>query len=144
MLISRFWVCMILIYTYYRGEPMEVKIKQNKKGTNNSVNPLYVEMGQRLRISRIKLNYTQEQMAEILEMSTAYYGKIERGVYGLSLAKLVMVNEKLDIDINYLLTGMKRGGFSLDNIMSICPKEKRYDMEQLIKYAVNLVREKDN
>ena len=35
-------------------------------------NMLYVEMGRRLRIIRIELNYTQEQMAEILEMSSAY------------------------------------------------------------------------
>lgn len=104
---------------------------------------LYVEMGRRLRISRIELNYTQEQMAEILEMSSAYYGKVERGLHGLSLEKLVLVNEKLDIDINYLLTGIRRGEISLDKVMEECPKNKRYDMEQLIKYARNLVKEVD-
>ena len=34
-------------------------------------------------------------MAEILEISTTYYGKVERGVHGLSLAKLVIINQKL-------------------------------------------------
>ena len=37
----------------------------------------------------IDLNYTQEQMAEILEISSAYYGKVERGIHGLSLKKLM-------------------------------------------------------
>ena len=104
-------------------------------------NRLYVEMGKRLRIYRIELNYTQEQMSEILEMSSAYYGKVERGVHGLSLEKLVLVNKKLDVDINYLLTGIRRSEVSLEKIIDECPKSKRYDMEQLIKHAGNLVRE---
>lgn len=66
---------------------------------------LYIEIGKRLRLARINKNYTQEQMSEILGISTTYYGKIERGIHSLSLAKLIILNEKLDIDINYLLTG---------------------------------------
>ena len=104
---------------------------------------LYVEMGKRLRILRIGLNYTQEQMAEILEMSVAYYGKVERGVHGLSLEKLVLVNKKQDVDINYLLTGSRQISISLDKVIEDCPRNKRYDMEQLIKYAGNLAREVD-
>lgn len=118
---------------------MEKNIKNH--GTTK---PLYVEIGKRLRIIRIQLNYTQEQLAEILGISTPYYGKVERGVYGLSLEKLVLVNKKLDVDINFLLTGIKRCDFSLDKVINECPKEKRYDLEQLIKYAANLVKEIEN
>ena len=102
---------------------MESKIKtsSNNSYLRKSQKPLYIDMGKRLRILRIELNYTQEQMAEILEMSSAYYGKIERGIHGLSLDKLVIVNKKLDIDINYLLTGVKRGDFSLDKVLMECP-----------------------
>lgn len=112
-----------------------------KSGRKDATKHLYIEMGKRLRIIRIQLNYTQEQLAEILELSTPYYGKVERGIYGLSLEKLVLVNKKLDVDINYLLTGVKAGSFSLDKIINECPREKRYDLEQLIKYAANLVKE---
>lgn len=66
---------------------------------------LYIDMGSRLRQERVRLNYTQEQIAEVLNMSTAYYGKIERGVHGLSLQKLLLINQKLKIDITYLITG---------------------------------------
>ena len=52
----------------------------------------------------------------------------------------MVVNKKLDVDINFLLTGIKRSDFSLDKIINECPKEKRYDLEQLIKYAANLVK----
>lgn len=62
---------------------------------------LYIDMGSRLRQERVRLNYTQEQIAEVLNMSTAYYGKIERGVHGLSLQKLLLINQKLKIDITY-------------------------------------------
>lgn len=118
---------------------MESEIEKRKVHSCGNSNMLYVEIGKRLRIARIELNYTQEQMAEILGISTAYYGKVERGGYSLSLEKLVIVNEKLDMDINYLLTGVGRG-FSIDEVMRECPREKRYDMEHLIKYAVNLVK----
>ena len=117
---------------YTHNDDMNFKRKTNR---------LYVEMGKRLRIYRIELNYTQEQMSEILEMSSAYYGKVERGVHGLSLENLVLVNRKLDVDINYLLTGNRRSEVSLEKIIDECPKSKRYDMEQLIKYAGNLVKE---
>lgn len=102
---------------------------------------LYVDMGKRLRIIRFELEYTQEHFAEILCMSTAYYGKVERGEHGLSLEKLVILNQKLDIDINYLLTGSKKPETMLDDIISECPKEKRYDMEQLLTYALKLAKE---
>ena len=118
---------------------MEKNIKNH-----GATKPLYVEIGKRLRIIRIQLNYTQEQLAEILGISTPYYGKVERGVYGLSLEKLVLVNKKLDVDINFLLTAIKRSDFSLDKVINECPKEKRYDLEQLIKYAANLVKEIEN
>lgn len=119
---------------YTRKRTSCVKEKQN---------PLYEEMGKRLRILRTSLDYTQEQMSEILELSSAYYGKVERGIHGLSLEKLVLANKKLNIDINYLLTGVKRGEIALDKVIDECPKNKRYDMEQLIRYAINLAKESE-
>lgn len=54
---------------------------------------LYIEMGSRIRQARRTHDYTQEQLAEMLGISTAYYGKIERGVHGISLEKLVIVSD---------------------------------------------------
>ena len=44
-------------------------------------NRLYVEMGKRLRIYRIELNYTQEQMSEILEMSSLLWKSRKRSTW---------------------------------------------------------------
>lgn len=112
---------------------MECETKLEKK-------ELYKTMGERLREYRKKMNYTQEQVAELLDMSLTYYGKIERGINGLSIEKLALAHEKLDIDIAYLLTGEKKTELTFDGLLQECPREKRYEMEQLIKYAINLVK----
>lgn len=54
---------------------MESEIEKGKVHDRGNPYMLYVEIGKRLRIAHIELNYTQEQMAEILGISTAYYGK---------------------------------------------------------------------
>lgn len=67
---------MCVLYKYNtdsRGKKMDLKNGEKlKEQILTKQNMLYVEMGRRLRIIRIELNYTQEQMAEILEMSSAY------------------------------------------------------------------------
>lgn len=63
------------------------------KYKNSSDKVLYQAMGKRLRNIRILHEYTQEQMADILEIGTAYYGKVERGYHGLSLEKLFLLNK---------------------------------------------------
>ena len=67
------------IYDYLQRRAMEFKedIHKNKKVKNASPKALYVGIGKRLRMLRFELDYTQEQMAETLEMSLAYYGKVE-------------------------------------------------------------------
>ena len=99
---------------------------------------LFRKMGERLREYRTELHYTQETTAELLEMSLTYYGRIERGINGLSLEKMILAYHRLDADPLYLLTGEKRAEMTLDDILKGCPRDKRYEMEQLIKYAVEL------
>ncbi len=99
---------------------------------------LYVEIGERLRKFRREIDYTQEQMAETLGISAAYYGKIERGVYCLSIKRLWTLNQKLEIDITYLITGIKKTILSLDCIVDDWPASKKYDMEQIISHLISL------
>lgn len=104
---------------------------------NKEVRELYKNIGNRLPLKRRELHYTQEQVAELLGVSTGFYGMIERGEKAPSIEKLIIIYEKLGTDITYLLTGdeRKNGTFG---IFEKCPKEKQYDFEQLIKYALNL------
>lgn len=104
---------------------------------------LYINIGNRLLIKRRELHFTQEQMAEVLGVSTGFYGMIERGEKAPSLEKLVIIYERLGTDITYLLTGDEKEE-TVINYIERCPKEKRYDFEQMMKYALKLVEEEEN
>lgn len=113
----------------------------NQKSQNKGLEKeehLYVEIGERLRKFRRERDYTQEEMAEILGISTAYYGKIERGIYCLSIKRLWTLYQKLEMDITYLITGTQKPTVLLDNIIDDWPASKKYDMEQIINHLINL------
>lgn len=63
----------------------------------------YTEIGQKIRQSRIAHSYSQEQLAELTGISTAFLGHIERGTRAMSLETLVSLCSVLNISIDYLL-----------------------------------------
>lgn len=109
----------------------------DNKRRNKEERELYKNIGSRLLMKRRELHYTQEQMAELLGVSTGFYGMIERGEKAPSIEKLVIIYERLGTDITYLLTGNEKEGQVPDYIEK-CPQDKKYDFEQLIKCALNL------
>lgn len=98
------------------------------------------EIGERLRLMREELNLTQDQMAELLEVSKAHYGLAERGSNCLSLNKYLILHEKFGVDLTYLLTGQEPSKVIVSDIIANCPKDKVFYMEQLIRYASELYR----
>ena len=52
-------------------------------------------LGKRIREERLKLNLTQEKLAEDVNLSTAYIGQIERGERSLTLDNLIAVVNRL-------------------------------------------------
>ncbi|MEC0373565.1 helix-turn-helix domain-containing protein [Paenibacillus chibensis] len=63
----------------------------------------YIKLGRRLREERLKLNLTQEKLAEKIDVSEAYIGQIERGERSLSLETLVKLVNQLGITVDFLL-----------------------------------------
>ena len=61
-------------------------------------------LGKRIREERLKLNLTQEKLAEDVKLSTAYIGQIERGERSLTLDNLIAVANRLGVSIDYLLS----------------------------------------
>lgn len=108
--------------------------------SKSNTKELYVNISKRLKQIRLNKGYTQEEFSEIIEISPAYYGKIERGCHGLSLEKLILLHEKLDVDLTYVLTGNINSTLIFDKILEECPRDKRYDLSQLLKYALNLTK----
>lgn len=57
----------------------------------------------RLRFARIKKKYTQQKMADILEISLNAYQKYEQAEREPSLDTLVKIADTLDVSIDFLL-----------------------------------------
>lgn len=58
---------------------------------------LLILMGERLKRCRVDRQLTQEQFAELIQMSITYYGRIERGESGLSLEKIYLFSKKIHV-----------------------------------------------
>lgn len=99
-----------------------------------------LEIGERLRECRIQMRLTQNQAAEILEISKNYYGQIERGQKQLTIEKILLCHKRFKIDPTYLLTGIRPLETNISHYLEDCPREKRFQLEQLIKYACELYK----
>lgn len=63
----------------------------------------YAALGQRIRKARKDKHLTQEQLAEICDLSTAHIGHIERGTRALSIESLITLSQVLNVSTDYLL-----------------------------------------
>ena len=63
----------------------------------------YKRLGVRIREERKRLNLTQAQLAEAIDISDTYMGAIERGERSLTLDTLVNLVNRLGVTIDYLL-----------------------------------------
>jgi len=75
----------------------------------------YKYLGGRIKEERLKLNLTQSQLAEDIDISDTYVGQIERGERSLTLDTLVRLVNRLGVTIDYLL--MDYVGATDDNIV---------------------------
>lgn len=63
----------------------------------------YKRLGERIREERLRLNLTQAQLAEAVDISNTYMGSIERGERSLTLDTLVRLANRLGVTVDYLL-----------------------------------------
>ncbi|MCM1494131.1 MAG: helix-turn-helix domain-containing protein [Muribaculaceae bacterium] len=63
----------------------------------------YKRLGKRIREERKKLNLTQAELAEAIDISDTYMGAIERGERSLTLDTLVRLVNRLGVTVDYLL-----------------------------------------
>lgn len=64
----------------------------------------YKRLGKRIREERLKLNLTQAQLAESIDISDTYMGAIERGERSLTLDTLVRLVNRLGVTVDYMLS----------------------------------------
>ena len=64
----------------------------------------YKKLGERIREERKRLNLTQAQLAEDIDISDTYMGAIERGERSLTLDTLVRLVNRLGVTVDYMLS----------------------------------------
>lgn len=72
----------------------------NERGDNMD----YKRLGKRIREERVRLNLTQAQLAEAIDISDTYMGAIERGERSLTLDTLVRLVNRLGVTVDYMLS----------------------------------------
>lgn len=63
----------------------------------------YKAIGLRIKIARIQMNYTQEYVAEVCEVSPQHISNIENGKTKLSLVLLIQLANCLNVSVDQLL-----------------------------------------
>ena len=64
----------------------------------------YSFLGKRIREERLRLRLTQEELAEDINISSAYLGQVERGERHITLDKLIPLSERLGVTVDFLLS----------------------------------------
>lgn len=101
-------------------------------------------MGKRIRACREQSNLTQENMAEILNVSVKHYSEVERGLTGLAVEKLLFLSSLFNVSLDYLLKGDGEPTsipFVLTEAYRSCPEEKKEYFIGLAKNLNYLLRE---
>ena len=98
----------------------------------------YKRLGKRIREERRRLNLTQAQLAEDIDISDTYMGAIERGERSLTLDTLVRLVNRLGVTVDYMLSDSVSDSDSnimnqLKQIIDCQPLERK-------QMAVNVLR----
>lgn len=101
-----------------------------------------IDIGKRMKARRNELHFTQEQMAEKLDISVKHYNGVERGVAGLSVENLIETSEILGMNLDYLIKGEPKEDDVMPNrikeLYLECPQPKRQHLIHLLETASKL------
>ena len=98
----------------------------------------YEGLGKRIREERLRLNLTQAQLAEDIDISSTYMGAIERGQRSLTLDTLIRLVTRLGVTIDFLLSD-----YVPDNDPNIMEQFKQIIDDQPLErkqLAINILR----
>lgn len=99
-------------------------------------------IGDRIRDARKNKNWTQEQLAEKLDVTLVYISEIERGLKLPSMPLFIKIIETLDVSADYLLrdsvsTGALYGVSSINKKFEKLTPKQRIALEALIDTYIN-------
>ena len=68
---------------------------------------LNIAIGSRIKLARENMGWTQEELAEKIDLSPQFISTIERGVAGASLETIIRLCEVLNVSSEWLLCGKR-------------------------------------
>ncbi|WP_063068868.1 helix-turn-helix domain-containing protein [Neisseria flavescens] len=91
-----------------------------------------MEINEKIRMLREFNHFSQEEMAEKLNISTTGYAKIERGERGLNFAKLKKIAAVFDIEVADLVSINCKSAIYLINENSRYQNNNNYNLDEMI------------
>ena len=76
---------------------------------------LLKSIGKKIKLARLSLNYTQEQLAEKLGLSTRYVSQLERGIAFGSATTIIKLCKTLNISSEFLFNDLINNTSSMPN-----------------------------
>ncbi len=98
--------------------------------------------GERLRLKRILLGFTQDEVAEKIDRAAKYYADIERGSCGMSVETLMALSSTLDMSLDYIIYGKlpaNEESKSADEVTAIM-QLLEHSSKRKQKYALRLLK----
>lgn len=99
--------------------------------------------GERLRLKRTLLGFTQDEVAEKIDRASKYYADIERGSCGMSVETLMAVAKTLDLSLDYVIYGKPDSSdeeLSLSNEVIAIMKLLNHSSARKRKYALRMLK----
>ena len=98
---------------------------------------ILIEMGKRIQSRRRQLALTQEQLAEMMNVSIQMVSNLERGNKAIRIENLVNLCKILEVSTDYILTGSetaKEMNALTVRIAQLSEKDKKM-IEMLVEYC---------
>ena len=106
----------------------------------------YILIGKRIKEKRKQAGFTQEVLAEQLDVTVGYISQCERGISKINLKKLSEISEFLGCDLSYFTTGTALGNENyLENeLTKKCSKLTPLQKKQVLHFIDILTLELDD
>lgn len=106
---------------------------------NDKESELRKNIGKKIKLARAKANYTQEELAEKLSLSTRYISQLERGIAFGSASTITSVCKALNISSDFLFNDLIKGSETgtLSDLVSQSFLENYLKLNNYNKIVVN-------
>jgi len=96
------------------------------------------ECGRRIRQLRVQAGYTQQKIAEMLNVDRSSYSRVESGNNGCSVDLLVQLSKLFDVSIDYIVLGNAENDVSTLEYKAQLMRDIEKLVDQLEKFILRL------